>query len=192
MPLLDFRVIQRRATLLRQRAGLADAGPPYHTHDLFAAVPDLSVAGADLPRGVLEMAERTPDGRRILWYARGAPPPLQRVALAHGLYHFMTDLAGPERAVRECNAAMRELEEAGKLSANPIERACDLFAGELLVPFAVLDQVAPMTLFPEEPAAQARWADQVDELASLFNVPPSFMRWRLWDLSLLRRSNFYV
>ena len=87
------------------------------------------------------------------------------------------------------DVGLRGLEAAGAVPPSAIEAACDLFAGELLVPFAVLDRYAPMVLFPD---SSERWKDQVNALASLFNVSDEFMLWRLEDLALLRQSHFYV
>lgn len=191
MPLIDVGAIVGRAAWVRARAGLANADPPYSTHTLIeAAFPDVVVSGADLPHGVYELAERAP-GRRSLWYARGVSQAAQRVGLAHGLHHLMTDLR-EEAGLRECNTMQRQLEVRRVLPANPIEVACDLFAGELLVPFAILDRMAPRDLFPHTPAAQQGWQDEVDRLASLFHVPAGFMRWRLYDLAHLRKTHFYV
>lgn len=192
MALLDLAAITGRAAWVRARAGVAGTDPPYHTHDLIAAAfPAVSVAGADLPAGVLEMAEVGAGGRRVLWYARAASHDMQRVALAHGLHHFMSDLRR-RRGMRECNIGLRGLEHAGAVAPSPVERACDLFAGELLVPFAVLDRYVTPVVLSSAPAERDARRDRVDALASLFNVPRPFMEWRLHDLALLRRTHFYV
>jgi len=95
-------------------------------------------------------------------------------------------------AVRQGGALDGALEAAGLLSPQYNEVACDLFAGELLVPFAVLDQAAPAVLFPGDPESADAWEDAVDALASMFHVTTDLMRWRLRDLAALRMTSFYV
>ena len=192
MPLIDFATIAGRATWVRAKAGLADHGPPFSMHKIIeGAFPDIAVSGADLPRGVNEMAERRPDGKRILWYARAIPHPAQRVALAHGLYHFLTDLR-VDYGVRECNPSARVLERSGALPVIVNEVSCDLFAGELLTPTVLLDAAAPTVLFPRDTDHEGAFGDAVDGMASMFNVPASFVRWRLYDLMHLRRTHYFV
>jgi Zn-dependent peptidase ImmA (M78 family) len=158
--------------------------------------PDIVVTGAALPKTLIEMAEVGADGRRNLLYRRGIDHATQRVGLAHGLHHFLSDLkvarAARRRGHAECNTNLRWLERSGKFEKDPIEVACDLFAGELLTPFDVLDTMAPKILFPSDKTKLHLFLDEVDSLASRFNVPADFIQWRLADLAHLRRSSFYV
>jgi len=126
-------------------------------------------------------------GRRTIFYNRSVSPDEQRVGIAHEFHHLLTDLKHPHlHEQRECNLAARALEVAGYLPASPCEVGCDLFAGELLAPFDVLDRHAPDLLFPDELPLQQAFEDEVDRLASKFKVPVPFMLWRLRDLQQLR------
>lgn len=193
VPLIDPLTIFARAAQARRRAGYIDADPPYSTRRLVDAWwYDVHVAGAELADGVTEMAQT--DGQHYaVWYNRRVPHPVQRVGIVHGLHHFLTDLRDvPQRELRECNLPLRQLERAGYWQNDPIERACDLFAGEVLVPFDQLNARAPRDLFPRSPADKQAWDDLVDGLASTFNVPVGFIRWRLYDLIHLRRTHFFT
>lgn len=186
MPLIDVGTILGRAAWVRHKAGLNDLDPPYSTrHVLETLFPGIAVTGSDdLPRGVTEMALAS-EGNRVILYSRRATHSLQRVAILHGLHHHIADLKW-DFGNRECNQARRQLElDRGEI--DPIELACDHFAGEVLVPFHVLDRFAPPP--PPDAASTAKYEDEVDHLASRFNVPRSFMRWRLHDLQLLRDGN---
>lgn len=193
MPLINPTTVMGRAALIRQRCGYLEAEPPYSTaHIIGTCFPDVSVSGSDtLPKHVTEMAQVDQIGQRLLWYNRRKHHSSQRVGIAHGLHHFLTDLR-EVRGTRNCDLGERQLERSGHLQVDPVEVACDLFAGELLVPFDVLDRYAPATLFPHAAVAKSGWDDVCDRLASMFNVPAGFMRWRLFDLMHLRRTHFFV
>jgi hypothetical protein len=190
--LLDVGAVTGRARYCRERCGFVGRPPPYSTRKVIeTCFKGLTVTGAALPTGLIEMAERHSSGRRALFYKRGIPNATQRVGIAHGLHHFLSDLRR-EPGTSECNTNLRWLENAAKLTQDPIEVACDLFAGELLVPFDVLDEMAPEVLFPKDKTAKHLFDDEVDHLASRFNVPVGFVRWRLFDLAQLRRSHFFI
>jgi hypothetical protein len=190
--MVDVAGVLGRARFCREKAGFAGKGPPYSTRKVIeTCFKGLGVTGADLPTGLIEMVERHRSGKRVLFYKRGIPPALQRVGIAHGLHHFLSDLKHAP-GLSECNTRLRWLEKSAQLSQDPIEVACDLFAGELLVPFDVLDDLAPRSLFPKDRVKDHIFRDEVDHLSSKFNVPVGFMRWRLFDLLHLRRTHFFI
>lgn len=189
MPLLDFSAVAARAYLIRHKCGFIGKEPHYSTNDVHrVCFPDVHITGAPLPRGVVAICEAG-IGRRTIFYNRSLPPDDQRVGIAHEFHHLLTDLKSPHlHEQRECNLGMRALEVAGYMPTSPVEIACDLFAGEILVPFDVLDRYAPDDLFPEELPLQQAFEDEVDRLASRFKVPTAFMAWRLRDLQKLRAT----
>jgi Zn-dependent peptidase ImmA (M78 family) len=192
--LIDFGTIAARAALVRHKAGLIGKDPPYHTHDIMeAAFPDVAVVGADnLPHFVIEMVEATPK-RRVVFYNRKVSTSTQRVGIMHGCHHLLTDLKGVAEPVkRECNLNLRGLERSGVIAADAIEVACDIFAGEILVPFDVLDAYAPERLYPKSNPELQAFDEECDRIASRFQVPVGFARYRLWDLMHLRRTNMFV
>lgn len=190
MPIIDLAGVLGRARHCRERAGFVGKQPPYSTRRVVeTCFPSVMVTGTDgLPRGCVELAFVGPSGQRTIFYRRGLAHPTQRVGIAHGLHHLAVDLRLGTSA--ECNLGLRELERRGNVEQDPIELACDVFAGELLVPTDVLDAMAPAALFPAAPAEEHHFLDEVDSLASRFNVPAGFLRWRLWDLLHLRRTNY--
>lgn len=190
MSLLDLSAIAARAYIIRHRCGFIGAEPHYSTNVVHRAFfPDVHITGANLPSGVVAMCEAGLGGRRTIFYNRREPPASQRVGIAHEFHHLLTDLKSPEfHETRECNTSTRQLEAAGYLPTSMAEIACDLFAGELLVPFDVLDRYAPDILFPTELPLQQAFEDEVDRIASKFNVPTPFMAWRLRDLQQLRAT----
>ncbi len=194
--LVDFGVIAGRAAIVRHKAGILGKDPPYHTHEIVeAAFPKVAVVGTDqLPRSVIEMVQASPR-RRVVYYNRKVSTATQRVGIMHGCHHLLSDLKRvTDQQSRECNVDIRGLERAGKFegSADAVEIACDVFAGEVLMPFDVLDQYAPDELFPKGRAKEQAFSDECDRIASRFQVPVGFARWRLWDLMHLRRTNLFV
>jgi hypothetical protein len=191
--LIDYATIIGRAAWVRHQAGyLADAPPPYSSrHILERVFPRIAVAGAELPRGVTEMAVAEKGGR-ALFYSRKVSHPHQRVGLIHGLYHHLSDIKD-SIGLRECNLTVRKLAaQTGSEFKDPLELSCDLFAAEVLVPLDVLDQHAPTQLYGTKGIEKEALEDEIDHLSSRFNVPKKFMKWRLWDLGCLRRSNFFL
>lgn len=189
MPIVDYQRVIGRAAWVRTRAGLHDADPPYSTNQIMSTVfPAIRVEQADLPAGMIEMAERR--GRRAtLYYSSKVPHTTQRVGIIHGLHHLLVDMK-VEGGIAECNVNAKQLERVGALSQDPVELACDLFAAEVLVPLHRLDEYAPDALFPRDPRDKPVFEQECNRLASRFNVPLGFMRWRLFDLAQMRRSNF--
>ena len=141
------------------------------------------MTGGDLPRGIAEVVEADDQGDVTLFYNRRINTSAQRVAIAHGLGHIVFG----DLARRRCSADGRH-----RPAEEHAERRADLVAAELLVPLHELDPAAGPELFPREPVAKQAFDDSVDQLASWFQVPPGFVRWRLWDLVHLRRSNFRI
>ena len=188
--MIDVAAVLGRARFFREKAGFVGKAPPYSTRRVIeTCFKGVGVTGADLPTGLIEMVERHKSGKRVLFYKRGISQQLQRVGIAHGLHHFLSDLKTSPGS-SECNTNLRWLEKTASLVQDPIEVACDLFAGELLVPFDVLDSMAPAVLFPRDRVKEHAFRDEVDHLSSRFNVPVGFMRWRLFDLLYLRKTHF--
>lgn len=153
--------------------------------------PDVRATGAELPRGVVEMVERR-NGRAVLFWNRRVGTPLQRVGILHGAYHLISDLTEGDSSNRECNLEVRQLERDGVVCRTAAEVECDLYAAEILLPFDRLDPASPDQLFPRDPDEKHAFDDICDGLASRFAVPVGFLRWRLWDLMHLRRTNLFI
>ena len=187
--LLDYGRIIGRAAWARSAAGFIGQPPPYSTRHLFESVfKTISVAGANLPDGITEMAVADEQGRRALFYNRNVSHPSARVGLVHGLYHHLSDIKEGV-GLRECNLSNRKF-DIFVASRDPIELACDLFAAEVLIPFDVLDELAPARLYSDDPHEKEAIQDEVDHLSSRFNVPMKFMRWRLYDLRRIRQTHY--
>jgi Zn-dependent peptidase ImmA (M78 family) len=187
--LLDYLTIMGRAAWVRHRAGLVGTKPPYSTREIMERVfPEIAVTGTKLPQHITEMAVAD-KGRRALYYNRHVKIAhgQQRVGLMHGLYHHLSDMK-TGNGLRECNLVRRKLSRVE--ATDNIELACDLFAAEVLIPFDVLDALAPANLYPRDETARAAVADEIDHLASKFNVPRGFMRWRVYDLHWFRRLHY--
>jgi Zn-dependent peptidase ImmA (M78 family) len=177
---------------VRRMALIQGEKPPYSTrHILETLFPNIPVSGADLPRGVTEMAVVHGKDQRALFYSKKVSHVHQRVGLMHGLYHHLSDLK-ESVGIKECSLPLRKLGLVKESLRDPIEIACDLFAGEVLVPLDVLDAYAPVQLFPRDAKIKAALEDEIDTLSSRFNVPRGFMKWRLWDLEKIRRTNFFT
>jgi hypothetical protein len=189
--LIDYATVIGRAAWVRHQAGYIGEKPPYSSRHLIETVfPKIAVTGADLPKGVTEMAI-TKGRQRALYYNRKVPHSAQRVGLIHGIYHHLSDIKA-EPGLRECNLQLRELAHHVERLRDPVELACDLFAAEVLVPLDVLHPLAPENIYPRDPIARQAVEDETDHLSSMFNVPRGFMKWRLYDLHALRRSHFML
>lgn len=193
--LLDVGEIEGRAAWIRKACGmteLPDRG--FSTQPITERFfKNVSITGdRDMPRGITEMVFRD-RGRFALYYSRKVGAPSQRLGILHGCYHTLTDLAVVDGS-RECNLEDRKFRQRERQHETPAEVACDLFAGALLVPFHLLDQLAPTVIFPGAIGSDERhvFDDEVDVLASRFQVPAGFMRWRLFDLFKLRQTHFYI
>ena len=189
MALLDEQEIKYRAFWVRKKMGYDKSEPAYSTKKLLDALyPHIPVAGTELPKGVSEMAVHQ-RGCRALYYARGLSAGVQRLGLMHGLYHHMSDLSGDAEGIRECNLSERQFMIRRRVMV-PEELACDLFAGEVLLPFVVLDKLIDFDPFPRDAEAREAAKDKLDNLASLFKVPVGFLNWRVYDLLKARGSHF--
>jgi Zn-dependent peptidase ImmA (M78 family) len=187
--LVDYLTIMGRAAWVRHEAKLVGTKPPYSTRHIMETVfPKIAVTGTELPEHITEMAVAD-KGRRALYYNRHARVShgQQRVGLMHGLYHHLSDMKTGD-GLRECNLVSRKLSRVEAVDNG--ELACDLFAAEVLAPLDVLAEYAPDQLYPRDPAVRAAVADEIDHLASRFNVPRGFMRWRIYDLHWFRRTHY--
>jgi hypothetical protein len=190
MPLLDMAEIIRTARELRDRAALP--GPPYSARDLMVTCfPDVLVTGAQLPTGLTELVEAGPRGK-VIFYNRKSHPSTHRVGIIHGLGHLLFDLVGDIVGTEAANKRCALSFGPHQASQPAAERRADLFAGEILVPLEDLDKMITIELFPTDKIERQHFDDTVDNLASKFNVPVGFLRFRLWDLLQFRRSNFFI
>lgn len=189
--IVDYARIIGLAAWVRQRAKLIGEKPPYSTrHILETVFPKIAVAGdATMPKGITEMAVAD-KGRRALFYSKKVTHSVQRVGLMHGLYHHLADMRTGVGLIRECNLTSRTLGRYEPSTRDPLELSCDLFAAEVLIPFDVLDEMAPSIPFSSDPKIRAALDDETDHLSSRFNVPKGFMRWRLYDLIYFRKTHF--
>lgn len=185
--LINIHEVVGRAAYIRHRCGFDKKGPSYSTTAVLTkCFPSIVVTGGDLPDGVNAISENR-GGQRTIYYRRGIPSDEHRVAIAHEMYHFMSDLKNAN-GLRESSAVERSIAFLRRQS-DPIEQACDLFAGELLVPLHVLDEYAPEDPFADGEDAEAV-ANAIDRCASRFQVPLWFMQWRLEALVLARSGHF--
>lgn len=139
---------------MRRRAGQDE--PAFSTRAIVdACFPDAIVTGRELPVGVQDMVTLTERGPLIV-YRRGIAAADQRFAIAHAVAHLMFDLVDGARPAFD-NAE--------------VEARADDFALELLAPLAELEPYVGR--FPDEGTEVERelYLDQVDEIASHFNVP---------------------
>jgi hypothetical protein len=151
---MQYQQLVQVAADLRRRSGQVE--PAYSTRAIIEeCFPDALVTGRTLPSGVLEAVARTPSGPVIL-YARGLAPAVQRYAIAHALGHLLFD--GEERSVSLGSRAFRA-----------VERRADAFADELLVPLVELEPYVGRWPSRNQ-REQELYLDQVDEIASHFNV----------------------
>lgn len=152
------------AAELRTRAGLAV--PAYSTHKIIeACFPGALVTGRPLPDGIEEVVSQTAAGIVIL-YRRGLPIAAQRFAIAHAIGHLVFDMGA-----------------AAPLVDYEREYRADAFAAELLVPRADLEPL--VRRYPCQDCTSVDhdiYLDQVDEIASLFVVPPTLIDRRIRDL----------
>lgn len=193
--LLDLGEIEGRAAYIRKQCKmmvLPERG--FSTQTITDRVfSKVAITGdPKLPRGITEMVVRD-RGRFQLYYSRKVGAPSQRLGILHGCYHTITDLAHTD-GIRECNLEDRKFRQVVPTEQIPEEVACDLFAGALLVPFHLLNELAPAKLFPGQRGSVERhlFDDQIDTLASRFQVPAGFMQWRLYDLAKFRQTHFFV
>jgi Zn-dependent peptidase ImmA (M78 family) len=153
---------------LRHRSDQTE--PAFSTRRIIdACFPHALVTGRSLPAGVDEAVSETPQGIVIL-YRRGLPTPSQRFVIAHALSHVIFDrVRGGARPGSSGHASR--------------EKRADRFAGELLLPMSYLrDYVGT---WPTD-ADQERYLDQVDEIASHFQVPTGLVDKRIRELHAIR------
>lgn len=159
-------LIAEIAANLRHRAGQTE--PAFSTRRIIdACFPHTLVTGRHLPPGVDEVVSETPDGAVIL-YKRGLPTPSQRFVIAHALAHLIFD-----RVRGGCRP--------GSVGHTSREDRADRFAAELLVPLSYLRQC--VDCWPSaDPVEHDHYLDQVDEIASYFQVPSGLIDKRIREL----------
>lgn len=152
------------AAELRHRSDQTE--PAFSTRQIIeTCFPHALVTGRKLPDGIDEAVSETPQGIVIL-YRRGLPTPSQRFVIAHALSHVLFD-------------RVRGGARPGSAGHASREKRADRFAGELLLPLSYLrDYVGT---WPDDPD-QERYLDQVDEIASHFQVPAGLVDKRIREL----------
>ena len=160
------------AANLRKMAGQEE--PAFSTRAIVdACFPDAVVTGRVLPAGVHEMVTFK-EGVPLIVYQRRLPAPDQRVAIAHAIGHLCLDFTAGIVCVPFNDPA--------------VEARADRFAAELLVPLAELEPYVGRTPDKVEDSADAElYLDQVDEIASHFNVPAWLIDKQVRRLALLAR-----
>jgi Zn-dependent peptidase ImmA (M78 family) len=117
---------------------------------------------------VQEAVAHRPEGPVIL-YSRELEPPEQRFVIAHAVGHLLYDGNAPGASVGFVGEPFRE------------ERA-DAFAAELLVP---LDRLS-LALDLDMSRSGDLFLDEIDTMASRFNVPRWLIRKRVQELPPFR------
>jgi Zn-dependent peptidase ImmA (M78 family) len=153
-------------TAARVREVCCEQLPAFSTSRIVEALfPDAVVTGRHLPDGVQEMVTLTDDGPVIV-YNRALSPPEQRFVIAHAIAHLLFDDAA---------SGCRE----GSVGCPIAEARADAFAEELMVPLDELDAYVCV----QPGSTDDVYLDQVDEIASHFNVPRSLIHKRILALA---------
>ena len=151
---------------LRLRANQTE--PAFSTrHIVEARFPGALVTGRVLPAGIDEAVSATRDGVVIL-YSRSLPTPSQRFVIAHALAHLLFD---------HRHGACRP----GSVGDENREERADRFAAELLIPLDRLAEYVGRWPSANE-VEQHKYLDQVDEIASHFQVPSGLVDRRIREL----------
>lgn len=166
----DRDAIAAIAESLRRRADQTE--PAFSTRQIIdVCFPGTKVTGRAMPTGVHEIvcideaAFRSHRAPHVIFYNRKLATAYQRYAIAHALAHIIFDGGQGECSNRD---ATRELR-------------CDRFADEMLVPLDRLGEYVSMRP-PHDPASLDDYLDQVDQIASHFNVPRTVIDKRIREL----------
>lgn len=164
----DRRDIVGTAARVRSLAGIDE--PAYSTRQIVeACFPTALVTGTKrLPHGITEAVSLTADGPVIL-YERRLSVPRQRFVIAHALAHLLFDL---DDTGALCTVGSRGCEDA--------ESRADAFAAELLVPLSEL--ASYVGTHPANDSHDDIYMDQVDEIASHFNVTQALIDARIREM----------
>lgn len=154
---------------LRRRSEQTE--PAFSTRKIVdVCFPGALVTGRILPPGIDEVVSNTRSGIVIL-YSRTLPTPSQRFVIAHALAHLIFD-----RVTGGCRV--------GSVGSKAREDRADAFAAELLLPLSYLgDYVGRWP--SENEAEQHKYLDQVDEIASHFQVPAGLVDKRIRELHVI-------
>lgn len=159
-----LRMLVEIAADLRARAEQHE--PAFSTRQIIErCFPNALVTGRELPPGIDEAVSETPQGIVIL-YRRGLPTPSQRFVICHALAHVIFD-----RVVGGCRP--------GSVGHRCREERADAFAAELLLPLDRLEEYVGCWPDAEN---RDRYLDQVDEIASHFQVPTGLVDKRIREL----------
>lgn len=151
---------------IRRRSGQTE--PAFSTRRIVdACFPDTLVTGRELPPGIDEAVSISQNGPVIL-YRRGLPTPSQRFVIAHALAHLLFD-----RVRGGCRP--------GSVGHRSREERADRFAAELLLPLELLREYVGR--WPSQDTSEhEKYLDQVDEIASHFQVPTGLVDKRIREL----------
>lgn len=179
------------AVIHRIHSTLGYRDPPFSVSRIMDAMfPEIEVTGRKMDEyATLELyPEPLANGvRATLAYNEKDHHSTQRFSIAHELAHwcfcadFGKDIAGASALA--CGA--RGNEKPGN------EKRADYFASELLVPLHILDNAVTVEIYPnrhDHDALRDR-DNQIQRLASRFNVSLGCMKRRVFDLAYWRRMN---
>ncbi len=169
-------------------AKLDMAAPPYSTSKILTLYPDLKVSGRAM-KGHAQLEVYTkplPSGcKATIYYNEDGHASTQRFSIAHELAHWIFDLRHGKK-IPDHDPCL----DTGTRRKPMAERRADYFASELLVPLWVLDNMVDFEIYPNKDDADAmsERSQQVQRLASRFNVSMRCMKLRVLDLAYWRRQ----
>ncbi len=171
----SYEAARAAAGDVRRRLGLGR----FPARDLQAALErewGILVLHVDPPAGISGAASRL-DGLQVILVNRGEPLGRRNYDLAHELFHLLTwDRMPPERLDPEPSGG------GEKGTARRVEKLAENFAAALLMPE---ESVRELWDARESEVAVAQWIALV---ADDFGVSGSALKWRLYNLKLLRKG----
>jgi len=134
---------------------------------------ELLVLNVDMPSGISGAACQVGNGE-VIFVNRHEAVGRRNFSLAHELFHVLTwDALPPERVDRENPTAYKQ---------KRVEQLADNFAGALLMPAKILEQ-----MYDRRPAA-ANSEDWIAAAAAHFGVSTTALRWRLVALNRMTKE----
>lgn len=162
--------------------------PPYSVSNVMESLfPEVDVVGRPnmTQHAVIEVypAALANGKRAVIAYNENDHHSTQRFSIAHELAHWLFDFRRgafiPTESALACGGGRKSV----------LERRADYFAAELLAPLWVLDGMVSFGVFPdkEDEDAVARRDQQIQRLASRFNLSMKAMRNRVYSLHYWRK-----